>query len=101
MTNSKVLAAFMAGAALFAASGLAQAAKGSPAAKARRAAKKDVIKPADAMKWEDAPVKGAHVVKLKGDWLKGGPYEVLVKFDAGLTNPLHHHSQDLKIVVVS
>src|SRR5713226_9253638 len=63
--------------------------------------KKDVIWPADAIKWEDGPLKGTHVAKLWGEWMKGGPYGVLVKFDAGLMNPLHKHSQTLKIVVLS
>ncbi|MDP9360064.1 MAG: DUF4437 domain-containing protein [Acidobacteriota bacterium] len=63
--------------------------------------KKDVVWPADAIKWEDGPLKGSHVAKLWGDWMKGGPYGVLVKFDAGLMNPLHKHTQSLKIVVLS
>ena len=63
--------------------------------------KKDVIMQADAVKWEDGPMKGVHVAKLWGDWMKGGPYGVLVKFDAGLMNPLHKHTQSLKIVVSS
>ena len=64
-------------------------------------AKKDTVWPASAIKWEDGPLKGSKVAKLWGDWMKGGPYGVLVKFDAGLMNPMHKHSQDLKIVVVS
>jgi hypothetical protein len=71
------------------------------AAMAADAAKSDIIKPAGEIKWEDGPLKGSHVAKLWGDWMKGGPYGVLVKFDAGLMNPLHKHSQDLKIVVLS
>src|SRR5713226_4188792 len=63
--------------------------------------KKDVIWPADAIKWEDGPLKGTHVAKLWGEWMKGGPYGVLIKFDAGLMNPLHKHTQTLKIVVLS
>ena len=66
-----------------------------------KATRKDVIMPADTIKWEDGPVKGTHVAKLWGDWMTGGPYGVLVKFDAGLMNPLHKHSQTLKIVVLS
>src|SRR6185295_1845746 len=95
MKTSKVLVGFMTGAALVAASGLAFAATESATAR------KDVIRPADGLKWEDGPLKGVHVAQLRGDWMKGGPYEVLVKFDAGTMNPLHHHSQDLKIVVIS
>jgi hypothetical protein len=61
----------------------------------------DVVWPADAIKWEDGPLKGTHVAKLWGDWMAGGPYGVLIKFDAGVTHTLHHHTQTLKIVVVS
>ena len=76
----------------------------SPAAMAAKAAKpaaKDVVWPADAIKWEAGPLKGTHVAKLWGDWMKPGPYGVLVKFEAGLMNPLHKHTQTLKIVVLS
>lgn len=61
----------------------------------------DTIWPADAIKWEPGPMAGVHVAKLWGDWTKGGPYGVLVKFDAGLMNPLHKHTHTLKIVVIS
>jgi len=63
-------------------------------------ATQDVVWPADAIKWEVGPVPGTHVAALWGDWMKGGPYGVLVKFDAGLMNPLHKHTQTLKIVVL-
>jgi anti-sigma factor ChrR (cupin superfamily) len=65
------------------------------------ASSKDVIWPADAIKWEAGPLPGVHVAKLWGDWMKGGPYGVLVKFDAGVMNPLHKHTRTLKIVVIS
>jgi len=71
------------------------------AATGSKAPKKDVIWPADAIKWEEGPLKGTHVAKLWGDWMKGGPYGVLIKFEAGLMNPLHKHSHDLKIVVLA
>ena len=61
----------------------------------------DVIVPADQIKWEAGPAPGSHVAKLWGDWMKGGAYGVLVKFDAGTTNALHHHTHSLKIVVMS
>ena len=73
---------------------------GMPAAKKSSPAK-DVIWPADNVKWEAGPLPGTHVAKLWGDWMKGGPYGVLVKFEAGLMNPLHKHTQSLKIVVLS
>ena len=95
MTKHSRVVVAAAGAFLLAVSAFAAAPKSG------QAAKKDVIWTADALKWEDGPVKGTHVVKLWGDWMKGGPYGVLVKFDAGLMNPLHKHTQSLKIVVIS
>ena len=70
-------------------------------AKEKKPPKADVIMPADSMKWEDGPLKGTHAAKITGDWMKGGAYSMFVKFDAGIMNPMHHHTQTLKIVVVS
>ena len=61
----------------------------------------NVVMPADSIKWEDGPAKGTHIAKLWGDYTKGGPYGVLVKFDAGVMHPIHHHTQTLKTVIVS
>lgn len=61
----------------------------------------DILWSADAIKWEAGPLPGTKVAKLWGDWMKGGPFGVLVKFDGGMMNPLHHHSHALKIVVIS
>ena len=71
------------------------------AADAGKAATADTVWPAAAIKWEPGPLPGVKVAKLWGDWTKGGPYGVLVKFDAGVMNPLHKHTQTLKIVVLS
>ena len=62
---------------------------------------KDVAWPANSIKWEAGPAEGTKVAKLWGDWMKEGPYGVLVKFNAGLMHPLHKHTHDLKIVVIS
>ncbi len=86
---------FAAAAALSVLGGLALA--GAPA----KAKKKDVIWPAEAVKWAEGPVKGVRLANLWGDMMKGGPYGTLLKFDAGLMHPLHWHSQTLKIVVLS
>jgi ChrR-like protein with cupin domain len=94
MRRSRVISA-AAGVLLLAVSSVAMAAKSG------KAVKSDVVWSADALKWEDGPLKGTHVAKLWGDWMKGGPYGVLIKFDAGLMNPLHKHTQTLKIVVLS
>ena len=62
---------------------------------------KDVVWPAEAIKWEAGPLPGTKVAKLTGDWTKKGRFGVLIKFDAGLMNPLHKHTNDLHIVVIS
>jgi len=89
--QSRVVAALV-GAALFAA---------SAAAIAKGGGGDNVIWPADAIKWEDGPAKGTHIAKLWGDYTKGGPFGVLVRFDAGTMHPLHHHSHTLKTVIIS
>jgi hypothetical protein len=91
MNNKWRVVAAIAGAALFAASSAAFAAKGGD----------NVVWPADAIKWEEGPAKGTHIAKLWGDYTKSGPYGVLVKFDAGVMHPLHHHSHTLKTVIIS
>jgi len=70
-------------------------------AKDKAKAKEDVVWPAESVKWEPGPAPGTKVAKLWGDWSKGGPYGVLVKFDAGKINALHHHTHALKIVILS
>ncbi len=69
-------------------------------AQAAKEAKKDVVWPSDAIKWEKGPAEGTRVAKLWGEMDKGA-YGVLIKFDDGLLHPLHSHTQDLKIVVIS
>jgi hypothetical protein len=65
-------------------------------------AKKDnVVWSADAIKWEPGPVEGTQVAKLWGDWMKGGPYGVLIKFKAGTMHPMHVHTQTLKTVIMA
>ena len=79
---------------------LAEPVRAGEEAKAK-GAKADVIWPAEAIKWEDGPAKGTHIAKLWGDMTKGGAYGALLKFDAGVMHPLHWHTQDLKLVVLS
>lgn len=92
MRHYKTLAA--ASAVLLGLSGLSLEAKD-------KGAKKDVIWPAETIQWADGPAKGVRVANLWGDMNKGGPYGVLIKFDAGVMHPLHWHTRDLKIVVIS
>lgn len=71
------------------------------AAKAKKAAAANVIWPAADIKWEDGPAPGTHIANLWGNYKKGGPYGVLVKFDAGVMHDLHKHTQTLKTVIIS
>jgi quercetin dioxygenase-like cupin family protein len=81
-------------------------AQNSEAGKAKAAPKASppgpVVRPVGDLKWTDvegAPpgVKGA---TLFGDPAKG-PFGAVQKFPAGFSAPLHTHSADLRIVVVS
>ncbi len=73
------------------------AAKPTVAKKAKAAM---MIAPAD-LKWVDVPnMKGIQFAPLWGDAQKGA-HGRFIKFAAGTDNPLHHHSSDLKSVVVS
>ena len=69
---------------------------------AMSAASKPVIWPAGDMKWtsigpETPDVK---IVDLWGDHTKGA-FGALIKFPAGYTVPLHTHTSDMRLVVVS
>lgn len=60
---------------------------------------KEVVWPADKMEFEPV-VPGVAKVVLWGDPEKSS-YGALTRFDKGLRNPLHTHSHDIKIVVLS
>ncbi|MGH9318112.1 MAG: cupin domain-containing protein [Thermoanaerobaculia bacterium] len=92
-----VVSFLVAGAALAQGSGEAKA-KAAPKAKAPKA----VIWPAADMKWApmaDGP-PGVTIVDLWGDHTKSA-YGAMTKFPAGTTAPLHTHTSDMRIVVVS
>jgi hypothetical protein len=80
---------------------LALCAAGLVRAKEGTTMKRDVVRPAGTVQWKDGPAAGTHTAPLWGDMDKGGPYGVMIKFDAGLRHPPHRHSKDMKIVVVS
>jgi quercetin dioxygenase-like cupin family protein len=88
---------------LFAATVLAQA-PGSAKAPAKHAsgAAKAVVWPAADMKWVDAPdaPAGVQQVVLWGDSTKGR-FGTITKFPAGFSTPLHSHSANLKMVMIS
>lgn len=88
---------------LVAAALLAQGAEGGKAKSPQKGgAKKFVVWPAADLKWE--PLAGAPpgpmLATLWGDPTKGA-YGAIEKFPAGFSAPLHTHSADHKIVVIS
>jgi quercetin dioxygenase-like cupin family protein len=88
---------------LVVATALGQAAEaGKQKASTKGGGKAAVIWPAGDLKWTDAPnaPPGVKQVTLWGDSTKGA-YGALQKFPAGFSAPLHTHSSDMHIVVVS
>src|SRR5262245_23902357 len=62
-----------------------------------------VVMPGGDMKWTDlgpgAP--GVKVADLWGNHAKGGAFGALFKLPAGFAAPLHTHTYDMKVVIVS
>lgn len=92
---------------VWAAAALAQAASEAKPMAAKKAgggsASRLVQMPEADLKWMDLDPKGAPGVKIAdvwGDHTKGA-YGAFIKFPAGFAAPLHTHTNDLKIVVVS
>lgn len=83
------------------ASGDAKAAT-APKAKAGAGAHKPVIMPAGDLKWTeiDPATPGAQIADVWGDHAKGA-FGAFIKFPGGFTAPLHTHTHDIKIVIVS
>lgn len=71
-------------------------------AEAQKSAKAFVAWPASDLKWEALPggPPGPMISRLWGDPTKGA-YGAMEKFPAGFSAPLHTHSGDHKVVVVS
>lgn len=70
---------------------------------ARPAASRLVVMPAADLKWTDLDPAGAPGVKvadLWGDHTKG-PFGAFFKLPAGFAVPLHTHTSDMKVVIVS
>jgi len=71
--------------------------------KASETAGTPIFIPASDLKWADLNPTGAPGVKIAdvwGDHAKGG-YGAFLKFPAGFLSPLHTHTHDIKIVVIS
>ena len=71
----------------------AAAKKPAPAANATLVA-------ADELKWVDVPGTPAKMATVKGDAAKGA-HASFIKLPAGFSAPLHHHTADHHVVVVS
>ena len=79
---------------------------GTAAAKAapKPAASQLVVMPAADMKWTDLDPVGAPGVKVANLWgnhASGGAFGALFKLPAGFAAPLHTHTYDMKVVIVS
>ena len=83
---------------------LAQSSAGMKAKSAPKgAASRLVVMPAGDLKWADLDPTGAPGVKIAdlwGDHTKGA-FGAFIKFPSGFKAPLHTHTNDYKIVVVS
>jgi anti-sigma factor ChrR (cupin superfamily) len=62
-----------------------------------------VVMPASDMKWTDLDPKGAPGVKIADLWGNHakGAFGALVKLPAGFAAPLHTHTYDMKVVILS
>ena len=67
------------------------------------AASRLVVMPAADLKWTDLDPTGAPGVKLAVLWGNpaAGPFGGFLKLPAGFAAPLHTHSTDLKVVIIS
>jgi quercetin dioxygenase-like cupin family protein len=74
----------------------------TPKAAKKAAGKKPVVWAADEVKWESLPGSQPtdKAATLWGDPAKG-PHGALHKFEPGFSAPLHTHSSDFRVVVIS
>lgn len=83
---------------------LAQASGATKAADdAKPAASRLVVMPAGEMKWTDLDpgAPGVKVTDLWGNHATGGAFGAIFKLPAGFAAPLHTHTHDMKVVIVS
>jgi anti-sigma factor ChrR (cupin superfamily) len=69
----------------------------------RSAASRLVVMPAAELKWTDLDPTGAPGVKVADLWGNHakGPFGAFFKLPAGFAVPLHTHTNDMKVVIVS
>ena len=72
-------------------------------ASAKTAASRLFVVPADEMKWTDLDPKGAPGVKVADLWGNHGKgaFGALFQLPAGFAVPLHTHTYDMKVVILS
>ena len=63
-------------------------------------AAKSVVTPVASVTWTPAGVPGVSIAPVEGDMAKG-PCHFYLKYDAGFTAPMHHHSPDHYVTTVS
>ena len=82
---------------------LAQGAAGAKAKSPASAAERLVVKPAADLTWSDLDPKGAPGVKVAALWGDPGKgaFGAFFKLPAGFAVPLHTHTHDIKVVIVS
>ena len=70
---------------------------------ARSAESRLVVVPADDLKWTDLDPTGAPGVKIADLWGNHarGPFGAFFKLPAGFAVPLHTHTNDMKVVIIS
>ncbi len=59
-----------------------------------------VVTPVANVVWKPAGVPGVSIAPVDGDMAKG-PSHFFLKYDAGFVSPMHHHSPDHYVTVVS
>jgi mannose-6-phosphate isomerase-like protein (cupin superfamily) len=68
----------------------------------KKATKNVMLMASEDMKWTEMKggPPGINYCNIKGDMMKGA-YSAMVKLPANMSNPLHTHSSDTKVVVVA
>jgi beta-alanine degradation protein BauB len=79
------------------------AAQATASASAKNPASRLVIMPAGEMKWTDLDPTGAPGVKVADLWgsHSKGAFGAIFKLPAGFAVPLHTHTSDMKVVILS
>ena len=71
-----------------------------PIAAVHAQATKGVTMTPDELKWSPMPGNDVKTATVWGD-MNTGPHGVFIKYPAGFTSPLHTHSADMRLVVIS